>query len=52
MEVSYESDEVSMTYLDRSLPLCSYSGMELNLNRLPYDAIHVSEFGKEDAGVV
>jgi hypothetical protein len=26
--------------------------MELNLSRLPDDAIHVSGFGGEDAGVV
>lgn len=35
------SCEFPMTYLDRSLPPCSHSGMEFNLNRLPYNGIHV-----------
>jgi hypothetical protein len=41
-----------MTYLGRShLPIHTV-GMELNLNHLPDDTIHVSRFGGEDGGVV
>jgi hypothetical protein len=56
MEVSYDLSEsrwhVPMTYLDRRHLPCSYCWDESQSNRLRDDAIHVSEFGGGDGGVM